>query len=78
MTPDDVPRPRLRWRRRWTVRLVLVAAALAALTFVAAANYALVDLRLIGWQGAVRLSWALLIAVGIGFGLGLIAARWLR
>ncbi len=72
-----VPR-RLRWRHRWTIRLVLVAAALAVLAFLAAANYVLVDLRLIGWRGDVRLSWALLGAVVFGFLAGFASSRLLR
>lgn len=72
------PSQRRRWRRRWTVWLVLVAAALSALTFVAAANYVIVDLRLIGWRGDVRLSWALLVTSGLGFLLGYGASRFGR
>ena len=77
MTPDARPR-RPRWRRRWTVRLVLVAGATAAVTFLAAANYGHVQLRLIGWQGEVRLAWALLGAAAVGFLLGLSARRLRR
>jgi uncharacterized integral membrane protein len=57
---------------------VVTAAGLAALTFVAAANYVHVELRLIGWQGEVRLSWALLGAVAVGVVLGLLAPRLWR
>jgi hypothetical protein len=78
VTPDEENGRRIPWRRRWTLRLVLTAAVLAALTFIAAANYAPVEVRLIGWQGGVRLSWALLTAVAAGFGLGFIAALLLR
>ncbi|MEA2524334.1 MAG: hypothetical protein QOF73_1561 [Thermomicrobiales bacterium] len=73
----DPPR-RLRWRRRWTGLLVLAAGALAALTFAAAANYVHVEVRLIGWQGELRLSWAILGAAAIGFLLGLVLSRLLR
>ncbi len=66
------PRRRFTWRRRWTIRLVLAAASLSLLTFFAAANYILVEVRLIGWQGDVRLSWALLSAVALGVVLGVI------
>lgn len=58
------------WSRRWTLRLVCSAAVLAALTFVAAANYVMVEARLVVWRGDVRLSWALLAAVGVGVLLG--------
>lgn len=66
---------RLRWRRAWTLRLLVLAALLAAVTFVAAANYVLVDLRLPGWQGDVRLSWIVLGATAIGIGAGLLLVR---
>lgn len=73
------PRPRwLTWRHRWTLRLVLVAAAFSLLTLFAAANYVLVDLRLLIWAGDVRLCWALLTAAGGGFVLGLLTPRLLR
>ncbi|HEY8446332.1 MAG TPA: LapA family protein [Thermomicrobiales bacterium] len=72
-------RPRwLVWHHRWTLRLVLFAATLALLTLFSAANYVLVDLRLLIWEGDVRLCWALLMAAGIGFVLGLLAPRLLR
>jgi uncharacterized integral membrane protein len=72
---DPLSRRARRWRHRWTVRLVIAAVATAAVTFVAAANYVHVEVRLIGWQGEVRLSWALLGAVAFGGVLGLLAAR---
>lgn len=74
MTPDVRPR-RPTWRRRWTIRLVVVAGATAALTLFAAANYVRVELRLVIWVGDVRLSWALLGAAAVGFVLGLVARR---
>ena len=58
------------WSRRWTLRLVTTAVLVAALTFVAAANYVMVEVRLVVWRGDVRLSWALLGAVGVGVLLG--------
>jgi uncharacterized integral membrane protein len=63
------------WRRRWTVRLVLAAAALAVLTPLAAANFVHVELRLLVWAGDVRLAWALLAAAALGFALGRLAPR---
>ena len=72
------PRRRLRWRHRWTVRLVLLAGLMAAVTFFVAANYVFVELRLVGWHGDVRLSWALLGASALGFVIGLVAPRLLR
>jgi uncharacterized integral membrane protein len=70
--PQPTPEPRLTWRRRWTIRLVLTAAALVVMTYFAAANYVLVEVRLIVWQGDIRLSWALLSAVALGVVLGVI------
>ena len=82
-TPDEpAPKPRgwrtWRHRHRWTIRLVAAATLLAALTLFAAANFALVELRLVFWNGDVRLSWALFGAVGLGLLIGLIAPRLLR
>ena len=73
--PPDPPRPA---RRRWSVRLALGAAAMVALTLVAAANFVLVELRLIVWSGDVRLAWALLAAAALGVVLGLVAPRLRR
>lgn len=75
--PDGRPPRRLTWRRRWTVRLALIAVAMVVLTLVAAANFVLVEVRLIIWEGDVRLSWALLGAVTLGFLLGLAVDRLL-
>ncbi|MDQ2682550.1 MAG: hypothetical protein M3Y37_03380 [Chloroflexota bacterium] len=66
---------RFRWRRAWTLRLLLLATLMAAVTYVAAANYVLVDLRLPWWQNDVRLSWILLGATAIGIGAGFLLAR---
>jgi uncharacterized integral membrane protein len=80
---DHAPKMSLafRWRHRWTVRLVLTAVVLAVLTYVAAANFIVVELRLVGWVGDVRLSWIVLgsAALGLiaGFALGR-ANRWFR
>lgn len=67
-----------RWRHRWTLGLVAIAGAMSALTLIAAANFVLVDLRLIVWNGDVRLSWVVLGAALLGFLLGLFAARLRR
>ena len=82
--PDAIDRsPRGGWhtwrhRHRWTVRLVVTATLLAALTLFAAANFVLIELRLVFWNGDVRLSWGLLGAGAIGFLLGLLVPRLLR
>ena len=57
---------------------MLGAAAMVALTLVAAANFVLVEVRLIVWAGDVRLAWALLAAAALGFVLGLVAPRLRR
>jgi uncharacterized integral membrane protein len=70
-----------RWRHRWTARLVLAAVVLAVLTYVAAANFVVVELRLVGWVGHVRLSWVVLGSAGLGLVTGFAigrANRWLR
>lgn len=66
---DNLPLPetRRRWKRRWTIRLVVLAAFFLALTLFAAANFVLVEVRLLVWSGQLRLSWALLLAVSTGF-----------
>lgn len=73
-------RYRVRWRHVWTLRLVLVALLLASVTYVAVANFVLIDLRLIGWRGDVRLSWVVLGAAALGFVTGILinrVGRWL-
>lgn len=65
----------LRWRRRWTISLVVAAGLLAMLTLVVAANYVFVELRLIVWNGEIRLSWVIFGALGLGFLLGLLTPR---
>jgi uncharacterized integral membrane protein len=55
--------------------LVWTAVVLVVATFVAAANFAPVDVRLPGWHGDVRLGWALLGAAVVGFALGALVAR---
>ena len=69
---------RLRWRRLWTVWLVIAVGALTMLTLVAAANYVFVELRLIVWSGEVRLAWVVFGALGLGFVLGLAMPRLRR
>jgi uncharacterized integral membrane protein len=80
---DERARPtsrknQLGWRHRWTLWLVLLAGCLAAVTLFAAANFAHVELRLIFWEGEVRVSWIGLGALALGFVLGQIAARLVR
>jgi hypothetical protein len=76
-----VPTSAFRWRHRWTVRLALVAVVVAVLTYVAAANFVVVELRLVGWVGHVRLSWIVLGSAGLGLATGFAIGRvnrWLR
>ena len=56
---------------------MLAAAALVVMTYLAAANYIVVEIRLIGWQGDVRLAWALFGAIVFGVLLGM-AGRAIR
>jgi uncharacterized integral membrane protein len=72
MNHDPAHQRGWRWPHRWTVRLVAVAVVMAAITFIAAANYVHVEVRLIGWQGEVRLSWVMLGAVALGVVLGVL------
>ncbi|MGI8643359.1 MAG: lipopolysaccharide assembly protein LapA domain-containing protein [Thermomicrobiales bacterium] len=74
---SEVPRKR-RWRRRWTVRLVLIAALMLIVTLFASANYVPVEVRLLFWEGEVRLAWALLVASFVGFILAVAAMRLSR
>ena len=78
LAPAAANSRRIRWRRRWTVLLVFIAAGLAPLTYVAAANFVLVDLRLPWWQDDVRLSWVVLGCSATGFVAGFVTARLLR
>ena len=55
-----------KWKRRWTVRLVIIATLTMLVTLFVAANFVLVEVRLIFWQGEVRLAWAMLLAYLVG------------
>lgn len=77
-TSNRAPSPRFRWRRRWSVLLVFIAAGLAPLTYVAAANFVLVNLRLPWWRDDVRLAWVVLGSSAAGFVAGFVSARLLR
>lgn len=48
---------------------------MAMLTLFAAANFVLVELRLVFWEGEVRLAWALLLACVTGFMLAVVVLR---
>lgn len=75
-TPSQHAMPRRRrWRRRWTVRLLMIAALMVMLTLFAAANFVLVEVRLIVWEGNVRLAWALMLACIFGFIAGVAVSR---
>lgn len=60
------------------VWLVLAAALMVLLTLFIAANYVLVEVRLIIWEGQVRLAWALVVAWFAGVILTLAATRLAR
>jgi hypothetical protein len=62
-------------RRSWTLRLVFLAVALALLVAFVAENFSEVEVRLFITKERTRLAWALLIASGLGFVLGYVAAR---
>jgi len=60
---------------KWTLRLVLLATALALTVVFVAENFVIVEIRLLGRQLEVRLAWALLMAGGMGLLLGLLLPR---
>lgn len=66
-------RPWRTWKR--TARLALIAVLFTLLTYFVASNFILVDLHLLGFTLSVRLCWALLIASGFGFAIGLFMAQ---
>jgi uncharacterized integral membrane protein len=61
------------WNRAW--RAVVVAVALLVLTLFAAANFVLVDVRLLGADVRLRLGWVAVVPSLVAFGLGLLYAR---
>jgi len=75
---NSAPSTRRQWHHRWSVLLVFFAAGLAPLTYVAAANFVLVDLRLPWWRDDVRLSWVVLGCSATGFIAGFVTSRLLR
>ena len=62
-------------QRNWTARLVLFAVVLLALVVFVAQNFNVVEVRFLVWQPELRLGWALIIAGGLGFVLGLLFRR---
>jgi hypothetical protein len=58
-----------------TLKVLLTAVALLALTLFAAANFVLVDVRLPGGLLRVRLAWVAVVPSFCAFGAGLLYAR---
>jgi len=61
--------------RRAALRQAAIAAALVAAVLVVGSNFVLVEVRLFGLEVQLRLGWALLLALIVGFAGG---ATWSR
>ncbi len=61
--------------RRRAAREALVALALVLAVLLVGANFVLVEIRLLGLAVETRLGWALLAALLLGFGAGVLWAR---
>ena len=61
------------WSR--ALRAVVVAFGLVVVVLFVAANFVLVDVRLLGLRFQVRLSWAVVVPAALAFGGGLLYAR---
>ena len=61
--------------RRWTVRLVVAALALALVAAFIAQNYVAVEVRVLFWSVDIRLAWAVLLAALGGIAIGWLFAR---
>ena len=67
-TPD-------RRSRRWTLRIVVLAIALALLNVFIAQNFVVVEVRLLTQHLEMRLAWAMLITGLLGIVIGLALPR---
>ncbi len=61
--------------RRRVIREALVALALVTAVLIVGANFVLVEVRLLGLELETRLGWALIVALLIGFGAGVLYRR---
>ncbi len=61
------------WSR--ALRAVVVAFGLVVVVLFVAANFVLVDVRLLGLRLEVRLAWAVVVPAALAFGGGLLYAR---
>ena len=67
------------WGWGWTLRLVVLALALALVVVLIAANFVVVEVRLVAWAVETRLAWALLASAAVGLAAGLVLPRpWRR
>ena len=64
------------WSR--ALRAVFVACGLVVVVLFVAANFVLVDVRLLGLRFEVRLAWAVVVPAALAFGGGLLYARLRR
>lgn len=72
LQPVVVPASGPSWKRRWLPRLIVWAVVLGLLAIFIAQNFDTVDVHLFLWDVSLELAWALLIAAGLGFVLGLL------
>ncbi len=61
--------------RRRVIREALVASALVIAVLIVGANFVLVEVRLLGLELETRLGWALIVALLVGFGAGMLWRR---
>ena len=61
--------------RRRVIHEALVASALVIAVLIVGANFVLVEVRLLGLELETRLGWALIVALLVGFGAGMLYRR---
>lgn len=64
------------WNR--ALRALIVACVLVAVVLFVAANFVLVEVRLVGFDVEVRLAWAVVVPAAVAFVGGMLYARALR